>query len=62
MVPSGRLWVPELPAAWASRFTDRAPLPYLPIEPILIAEIETDAATDRPFDRSGQGVTLVRPE
>jgi hypothetical protein len=47
-----------------SRFTDRTPLPYLPVGPTLIAEIETDTATDVPFDRPRHGATLVcvRPD
>jgi hypothetical protein len=57
---SGHPWPCPLPAAWAGHFTDRTPLPYLPVDPTLIAEIETDAATDGPFDRPRHGATLVR--
>ena len=56
---AGHPWPCPLPAGWAGRFTDRTPLPYLPVEPWLIAEVETDAATDGPFERPRHGVTLV---
>jgi hypothetical protein len=52
-IPLVRISAPAcpLPAGWASGFTDRTALPYLPVELSLIAEIHTDSATDGPFDR-----------
>jgi hypothetical protein len=52
---AGHPWPCPLPAGWAGWFTDRTPLPYVPVDPILIAEIETDGATDGPFGRPGTG-------
>jgi ATP-dependent DNA ligase len=57
---AGHPWPCPLPAAWVSRFTDRTPLPYLPVEPTLVAEIYTDSATGGPFERPRHRTTLVR--
>jgi hypothetical protein len=57
---SGHPWPCPLPAAWAGRFTQRTPLPYLPVDPTLVAEIHIDSATDGPLDRPRHGATLVR--
>ena len=57
---AGHPWPCPLPAAWAGRFTNRQPLPYQRVDPTLIAEIATDAATTGPFDRPRHAATLVR--
>jgi ATP-dependent DNA ligase len=57
---AGHPWPCPLPAGWAGRFADRTPLLYLPVDPTLIAEIETDAATDEPFGRPRHGAVFVR--
>jgi ATP-dependent DNA ligase len=43
---AGHAWPCPLPATWSPRFTQRQPLPYLPVEPVLVAEVELDLATD----------------
>ena len=57
---AGHPWPCPLPAGWSPTFTDRTPLPYTPVEPTLVAEIDTDAATDGPHGRHRHTVSLIR--
>jgi hypothetical protein len=34
-----------LPATWSLTFGDRQPLPYIQVQPTLVAEVEIDTAT-----------------
>jgi ATP-dependent DNA ligase len=38
-------WPAPLPATWSLTFADRQPLPYLQVQPTLVAEVELDTAT-----------------
>jgi ATP-dependent DNA ligase len=42
---SGHPWPSPLPANWSLNLTDRQPLPYVQVEPALVAEVEVDLAT-----------------
>jgi ATP-dependent DNA ligase len=57
---SGHPWPCPLPAGWLGHLTDRQPLPYLPVEPTLIAEINTDVATEGHYDRPRHPTTVLR--
>jgi ATP-dependent DNA ligase len=58
---SGHPWPCPLPATWSSDLSDRQPLPYVPVEPTLVAEVEQDTATDGPFGRLRHRAAAVRP-
>jgi hypothetical protein len=57
---SGHPWPCPIPASWIGHLTGRQPLPYLPVEPTLVAEIDTDIATDGPFDRPRHPTRMLR--
>jgi ATP-dependent DNA ligase len=57
---SGHPWPCPLPAGWSFGLTDRKPLLYSPVEPTVVAEIETDVAADGPFGRRRHVSKLVR--
>jgi ATP-dependent DNA ligase len=61
---SGHPWPRPLPSAWSVDLTDRRPLPYLQVEPLLVAEIDVDVATDGPVNRQRHRSrhVRVRPE
>jgi ATP-dependent DNA ligase len=40
------LWSNPLPAAWSAQLSDRQPLPYVQVKPVIVAEVEADAAYD----------------
>jgi hypothetical protein len=42
---AGHPWPSPLPANWSLNLTDRQPLPYIQVEPTVVAEIEGDIAT-----------------
>ncbi len=42
----GHPWPLPLPASWSRNYAARQPLPYLQVEPILVAEVELDIVTD----------------
>ena len=48
---SGHPWPCPLPAAWAAGLSGRDPLPFTPVEPTVVAEVEVDTAIDGPFGR-----------
>jgi ATP-dependent DNA ligase len=58
---SGHPWPCPLPANWSAELSDRNPLPYVPVEPTLVAEVEQDTATDGPFGRLRHRAAVVRP-
>jgi hypothetical protein len=43
---AGHPWPTPLPATWSVNLADRQPLPYLQVEPTVVAEVELDTATD----------------
>ncbi|MEU7906356.1 ATP-dependent DNA ligase [Actinoplanes sp. NPDC049118] len=45
---AGHPWPWPLPAGWSMSLTDRHPLPYVQVEPLLVAEVEVDGVTDGP--------------
>jgi hypothetical protein len=45
---SGHPWPCPLPAAWSAGLSGTEPLPFTPVEPTLVAEVETDTARDGP--------------
>jgi hypothetical protein len=53
-------WPCPLPAAWAGTFADRQALPFTPVEPTVVAEIEVDTALDGPLGRIRDRGRLVR--
>ena len=57
---SGHPWPCPLPAAWTSQLGAREPLPYTQVEPSLVAEIDSDIATDGPFDRPRHPTRMLR--
>jgi hypothetical protein len=57
---AGHPWPCPLPPAWAGDFGDRQPLPFTPVEPTTVAEVEVDTARDGPFGRARHGCRLVR--
>jgi ATP-dependent DNA ligase len=42
---AGHPWPSPLPANWSLNLTDRQPLPYVQVEPTVVAEVEVDIAT-----------------
>jgi ATP-dependent DNA ligase len=42
---AGHPWPSPLPANWSLNLTDRQPVPYVQVEPSVVAEIEVDVAT-----------------
>ncbi|MFI7598261.1 ATP-dependent DNA ligase [Actinoplanes sp. NPDC049681] len=48
---SGHPWPCPLPAGWTVDLAARQALPYLPVEPMLVVEVEADIARDGPFAR-----------
>ncbi|NMO57698.1 ATP-dependent DNA ligase [Actinoplanes sp. TBRC 11911] len=57
---NGHPWPCPLPASWAGQLADRLALPYLQVEPTLVAEVETDTAHDGPYERLRHRARLVR--
>ncbi|MFG2045342.1 ATP-dependent DNA ligase [Dactylosporangium sp. NPDC048998] len=47
-------WPNPLPGSWTASFTDRRPLPYVPVQPTVVVEVETDTAVDE-FTVAGPG-------
>ncbi|WP_278045043.1 ATP-dependent DNA ligase [Krasilnikovia cinnamomea] len=45
---AGHPWPRPLPAGWSMNLTDRKPLPYVQVEPLLVAEVEVDGVIDGP--------------
>ena len=56
---AGHPWPCPLPAAWNGAFAEH-PLAYIPVEPTVVAEVETDTARDGPFARLRHRGRLVR--
>lgn len=40
-----------VPAAWSAGMAGSEPTPFVPVEPSVVAEVETDTALDGPFGR-----------
>jgi hypothetical protein len=57
---SGHPWPCPLPGAWSVDPTDRRPVPYTPVEPTLVAEVEADIAADGPFAKPRHRTKLLR--
>lgn len=57
---TGHPWPQPLPAAWSLDLGDRQPLPYIQVEPTLVAEVEVDTAQDGPFGKARHRVWHVR--
>jgi ATP-dependent DNA ligase len=57
---SGHPWPCPLPAGWSADLADRAPLPYVPVEPLLVVEVDADIARDGPFARLRHSCRFVR--
>jgi ATP-dependent DNA ligase len=57
---NGHPWPCPLPSGWTADLTNREPLPYLQVEPTLVAEVEIDTALDGPFDRLRHRGRLLR--
>jgi ATP-dependent DNA ligase len=45
--PESHPWPRPLPAAWVDQFDRAEPVPYLPVEPVVVAEVSADVARDR---------------
>jgi len=43
----GHPWPCPLPASWSANFADHQPVGYVPVDPMLVAEVETDVAAAR---------------
>lgn len=56
----GHPWPCPLPAAWSANLADHQPVAYVPVDPMLVAEVETDVAADGPFGRLRHGCRFVR--
>jgi ATP-dependent DNA ligase len=46
---SGHPWPRPLPAAWSAGPSGRERLPYIPVDPTVVAEVEVDTALDGPL-------------
>ncbi|WP_199512185.1 ATP-dependent DNA ligase [Nucisporomicrobium flavum] len=57
---AGHPWPRPLPAAWSIELTDRRPVPYVQVEPLLVAEVEVDTAVDGPVGRHRHRVRHLR--
>jgi ATP-dependent DNA ligase len=57
---SGHPWPCPLPAAWSTGLSGTQPVPYTPVEPTLVAEVEVDTAVDGPFSRLRHGCRHAR--
>lgn len=57
---NGHPWPQPLPAGWSLDLTERQPLPYVQVEPVLVAEVEQDVAQDGPFGKARHRVWHVR--
>ncbi|HEY0699255.1 MAG TPA: ATP-dependent DNA ligase [Micromonospora sp.] len=44
--PAGHPWPQPLPPGWAGRFDQPEPLPYTPVEPLVVVEVAADVARD----------------
>ncbi|MEU7873302.1 hypothetical protein [Dactylosporangium sp. NPDC049140] len=44
-------WPRPLPAAWSGRPGERRPVPYIPVQPTVVVEVEVDAAFDEDAGR-----------
>lgn len=56
----GHPWPQPLPPAWSLNLGDRQPLPYVQVEPTLVAEVLQDTAVDGPFAKARHLVWHVR--
>jgi len=45
---------------WSLNLAERQPVSYVPVDPMLVAEVETDAAVDGPFGRLRHGCRFMR--
>jgi ATP-dependent DNA ligase len=48
---AGHPWPCPLPAAWSGAWNGRAPVPFIPVEPTVVAEVQVDTARDGPLGR-----------
>jgi ATP-dependent DNA ligase len=53
-------WPCPLPAAWSPQLDERQPLPYVQIQPIIVAEVEADAAYDPEYGRWRHRTRYIR--
>jgi ATP-dependent DNA ligase len=57
---SGHPWPCPLPAGWTADLADRTAVPYVPVEPHLVVEVDADTARDGPFARFRHRCRFVR--
>ncbi|WP_345138116.1 ATP-dependent DNA ligase [Dactylosporangium darangshiense] len=53
-------WPQPLPAAWSGQLGERRPLPYIPVQPTVVVEVEVDVAFDEPVGRWRHRARYVR--
>jgi ATP-dependent DNA ligase len=53
-------WPHPLPAAWSAQLDERQPLPYVQVQPVIVAEVEADAAYDPEYGRWRHRTRYIR--
>ncbi|MGI5243298.1 ATP-dependent DNA ligase [Dactylosporangium sp. CA-139066] len=53
-------WPQPLPAAWSGQLEERRPLPYIPVQPTVVVEVEVDVAYDEDVGRWRHRARYVR--
>ncbi|MEU7873130.1 ATP-dependent DNA ligase [Dactylosporangium sp. NPDC049140] len=53
-------WPQPLPASWSGQLGERRPLPYIPVQPTVVVEVEVDAAFDEGAGRWRHRARFVR--
>ncbi|HEX5598578.1 MAG TPA: ATP-dependent DNA ligase [Micromonosporaceae bacterium] len=59
-LPVGHPWPQPLPATWKGQLDDRQPLHYVPVPPVIVAEVEVDNAYDADHGRWRHRVRYLR--
>jgi ATP-dependent DNA ligase len=54
-------WPQPLPATWNAQFHQRQPLPYVRVRPLIVAEVQVDAAYDADHGRWRHPARYLRP-
>ncbi|WP_459903607.1 ATP-dependent DNA ligase, partial [Catenuloplanes indicus] len=63
LLPADRqVWPVPLPARWAGDLTDPKPVPYVPVEPLVVVEVAADVAYEHGRWRHRLRALRVRPD
>jgi len=57
---AGHPWPCPLPAAWSMNLANPQPVGYVPVDPMLVVEVQADVAVDGPFGRLRHGCRFER--